>query len=390
MKSRTSFKGKTAVIVCHDSVFGPPHELRDYLLRHSISKLLFIGHVNRYLPNNPVPSSYVEYYEKGKLRVKKYAKPTQTSEIVAYLHDIFLTLYWFMKYLSGRSTYFVGLGNMNVIFGLIGKLFGSIKYVIYYVIDYSPKRFKNVVMNTIFQSLDYLCARYSSVTWNYSKSMLIARQDKWKTRFPRQEVVPNGITIKKNLPGYSMTNKHELVYIGTLVKQQGLMFVLQCLPELVKRMRDIHLTIIGMGEMRGEIERYCKTHDLYNRVKLVGYIPDPYEADKIVSRAALGVAMYIPNFGFVEYTEPGKIKRYLSCSVPAIMTPVSFIANDLEKYKCGFNCPYEAKAFINIVSSYLKNQKTIQTYRNNALKYAKRFEWERIFTNSFHLLHHGI
>jgi len=386
MKTNMEFKNKTAVIVCHDSVFGPPHELRDYLLRHGIEMLLFIGHVNRYLHNNPVTASYVEVYRNGKLVEKHYAKKVILPEWLGYIKDIILTKWWFVKYMSFRTTYFVGLGNMNVIFGLIGRLMGTVKFSIYYVIDYSPKRFKNPALNWIYHRLDKICVNYSSITWNYSQSMIDAREAFWKKTFPNQIITPNGITIKNNLPGWSKKAKHELVYIGSLVQQQGIMFVLESLKLLRKEISDIHITIVGTGEMRKEIEDYCKINKLQKMVELVGYIHDPYEADKIISKGALGVAMYVPNTGIVAYTEPGKVKRYLSCSVPVIMTPVSVIADDLERCQCGFSSNFDLDEFASKVISFLGKPYLMQTYRKNALTYAKRFEWERIFTDCFHLL----
>lgn len=381
--TKVNYSGESAVIVCHDSVFGPPHELRDYFLRHNIKSLLFIGHVNRYLPNNPVTSSYIELYEKGKLVKKAQAKRINLPEWIGYIRDIILTKWWFLKYMRFSSTYFIGLGNMNLLCGLVGKLFGTVTHAIYYVIDYSPVRFSNKIMNGIFHGLDYVCSQYSSVTWNYAKGMMIAREKKWKKKFPHQTIIPNGITIKKNLPGYSTKNRHELVYIGTLVKQQGVMFVVHSMMRLKKIIPDIHLTIIGMGDLKKEIESYCKMNNITYAVDVAGYIPDPYEADKILSKGALGVAMYAPDNSIVGYTEPGKIKRYLSCSVPVIMTPVSPIANDIEKYHCGFKCPYDTPRFVSMVSAYLHNETEIELYRKNALAYAKRFEWEKVFTKSF-------
>ncbi|MCX6791903.1 MAG: hypothetical protein NT149_02595, partial [Candidatus Gottesmanbacteria bacterium] len=52
------YSGKTAVIVCHDVMIGPPHELRDYLIQHKIARLVFIGHRNRARLENDIHRSY--------------------------------------------------------------------------------------------------------------------------------------------------------------------------------------------------------------------------------------------------------------------------------------------------------------------------------------------
>src|SRR4030043_1705169 len=110
---RNIFWGKTAVIVCYDRMFGPPHEVRDYLLRHDIKSLIFIGHQNRSLPDNPVKSSYVEVYE-DKVLVHKHSAPEiRLAEGIAYIRDFLLTWLWVIRYSRGTIQYFIGVGNLN-------------------------------------------------------------------------------------------------------------------------------------------------------------------------------------------------------------------------------------------------------------------------------------
>lgn len=386
MKNTRDFSGKTAVIVCHDVMFGPPHELRDYLLRHKIKHLLFIGHVNRSLPNNPVKSSYIEVYDKGKM-TKTLALGIHTyPEWYAYIIDSLVTCYWTLRFMKGRVTYFIGLGNLNVVWGILFSLLGLVEKSIYYVIDYSPKRFQNRIMNAIYHYLDYFCAQFSSVTWNYAKGMVKARETQWQRKFPRQIIVPNGITMKKNLPGFIKFGMHEIVYLGTLSAPQGILFVVEAMKMLKERINDIHLTIIGMGALEKTIKTYVSRFHLQRYIYLSGYIADPYKADSLVSQAALGVAMYVPHAGFIAYTEPGKVKRYLSCSVPVIMTAVSPLAKIIEAKKCGINCVYDQKVFVEKVVSFLGNERMQKQYRKNALRFAKKYDWEHLFSKSFQSL----
>lgn len=386
---KLDFVGSTAVIVCHDSVFGPPHELRDYFLAHSVHRLLFIGHQNRYLHNNTVRSSYFELYEDGGLILKFSDRQRNLPEPVAYAHDFLLTVLWSFRFM-GSIDYFIGLGNLNAFAGLFVGMVKRVTSTIYYVIDYSPTRFQNTVLNTIYHYIDYVCARWCTQTWNYAQGMISERTKKWKRKFPNQIIVPNGITIKAGLPGPSKRQSNELSYIGTLTRQQGVLFIIDAMKILVTKIPDIHLTIVGMGDDRGNIERRVREYKIQKNVTLKGFVPDPFQADTIISKSNLGLAMYEPGHGFIMYTEPGKIKRYLSCSVPVIMTDVSPLAADIVRYKCGFCSPYDTHAFVRIVSGYLNDPSKIAAYKKNALRYAQRYTWEKIFTASFKLLHNRI
>ncbi len=380
-----NFQGQTIVIVCHDSLAGPPHHtLRDYVIRKKANHVMFIGHQNRYVQNNPVKSSYIEIYKSGHLILRHDSKPLVLPEAIAYVKDFLLTFYWIARYSRIKIDYFIGLGNLNALNGLLLKTIGAVNKTVYYVIDYIPQRFPNIFMNTIYHITDYLCATHSDITWNYAQAMINARNDKWKTIFPRQIVVPNGIFLRKanNLP-FSKINRNELVYLGTLYEQQGIELVVEALAKIRKNIRDIQLVVIGIGPLRPKLDRMVSNLDLDGNVKFTGFIKDPSEVDTLVSGSALGLAMYKPKAGFVAYTEPGKVKRYLSCGVPVIMTDVSPLTHEIVRHRCGFCSAYNSGSLTETVVSYLKNPEKMRLYRRNAVNFVKDFEWDKIFDKAF-------
>jgi glycosyltransferase involved in cell wall biosynthesis len=220
--------------------------------------------------------------------------------------------------------------------------------------------------------------------------MIKAREVKWHRVFPRQIVVPNGITMKSNLPGFKQFDPHGMVYLGTLSTTQGIQFVVEAMNTLKERIHDVNLTIIGMGALEKDIRTYISQFHLQKYVHLRGYVADPYEADRLVSTSAIGVAMYVPKTGFVSYTEPGKIKRYLSCSVPVIMTDVSPLASVIEAEKCGIKCPYRQSTFVEKVVSFLGNLPKQHLYRKHALRYAEKYDWDHLFNKSFQYLRNSL
>jgi glycosyltransferase involved in cell wall biosynthesis len=382
------FRGKTAVIVCHEAMFGPPHELRDFLLKHEIKRLLFIGHQNRSLVDNPLKYSYLEIYEDGTLAHKHSIAERRLPESIAYVRDFALTFWWSWRFSKGKIQYFIGLGNLNALNGIILRFLGKVNAAIYYVIDYIPQRFPNTIMNTVYHYIDYICAKHSTSTWNYAQRMINERNKKWKTHFTRQIVVPNGVRLHDDVIASSKSFHHtQLVYIGALSKQQGILKVIDAVGELIRSVPTVSLRIIGMGFLQKTIEK--RIHDLHLEEHIIvsGYVADPHQADQLISKAALGVAMYDPDAGFVQYTEPGKVKRYLACSVPVIMTNVSPLAAEIVQSRCGFCCRYDIGEFFRIVSSFLKNTKKQTQYRKRSIQFARKYEWDTIYADAFHLIH---
>jgi glycosyltransferase involved in cell wall biosynthesis len=379
-----NFYQKSAVIVYHDSVFGPPHELRNFLLKHKISNLLCIGHVNRYIPNNPIKKSYYEVYHNGKRLCRKQAGLSINSEFIQYIFDSILTLFLTLKFCNNQVDYFIGLGNLNVFIGILLQKFKKVSKTVYYVIDYVPQRFSNNYINYFYHYLDAVCAEKSTITWNYSQSMIEARNKKHKKKFPHQIVVSNGIHIRRNLIlPFNKINLNKFVYIGSLTENQGVQLIIQALKILILKNNKFILNIIGNGPYRSDLDELISKLKLNKYIKLWGRVEDPIEADKIIADAVLGFALYKPENQLVYTTEPGKVKRYLALGVPVFMTDTGLITQEIQQNKCGFSVKYNARYVASSVWNFLQNKAEIQQYRQNAIQYASKYIWDDIFSKAF-------
>lgn len=372
----------SVTIVCHDWTYGPPHALRDFLLDRKISTLLFIGHRNRYIADNPVKTSYFELYRNGELADSGKATEFPLPEFIGYVRDFMLTLLWTQRY-ARRSDMFIGVGNLNAYAGLLLQMFGITRNVIYYVIDLIPDRFGNAFLDGMYLNLDRLCALRSDSTWNYSSAMIKMREDRWQRKFPGQQVVPNGVRIRDRVsPEADITNP-ELVYIGSLYERQGLQLPIRALPLIAGKFPGVRLTVIGQGPYRVQLEKLATELNQKRRVRFLGYIADQDAADECLSGGVLGIATYMPGGGIAEHTDPGKVKRYLALGIPVVMTDVSFLAAEIRKNRCGFVIGYDPRDFARAVTRFLTDAKMRETYRSNALKYAGKFAWDTVFSRAF-------
>jgi glycosyltransferase involved in cell wall biosynthesis len=278
---------------------------------------------------------------------------------------------------------FIGLGNLNAFAGLVMRLFGKAAVAIYYVIDYMPGRFTNLFLNRFYRRIDEICASHC-VTWNYAPGMIKARERDWGKKFPHQLVVPNGIHVRKGIiVPFSDIHKTEIIYMGTLHKQQGIQLMIQALPLVVEKIPSVMFSLIGKGEYRKELENLVKQVGVERHVTFLGFIEDPIVMEKRLAKAAIGLATYEVNGNYVQYTEPGKVKRYLACGVPVVMTDVSSLARQIERASCGFRCAYDTRVLATILISFFAHPERMKEFRNNAVEFAKKSEWERIFTEAF-------
>lgn len=382
MKSNT-IPYTSAVIVCHDFIYGPPHELRDFMVSEGLSELLFIGHVNRYVSKNSLSQSYCEHWKNGKLIKKYFAVKIKLPEILSYVVDSYYSFYWSLTLIHKPIEVFIGAGNINAFVGILLKCVGTVKSSIYYVIDYALIRFSSKILNYFYHLLDAICARCSSSTWNYSPSMIDQRSTKWKYNFPNQIVVPNGIRIqKKIIVPLEKCNRHEILYMGTLAGFQGVDMVMKALPRIREMYPNTVFTIIGDGKDKIQLKKLAKKLNVTNIVNFLGFIEDPREMEQRIAHASLGVACYDTSHPLVFTTEPGKVKRYLACGIPVIMTDVSPIAKDIQG-TCGFVISNDLKTISSTIINFFGNEKLMTLYRKNAFRYAKDFQWNTIFRKAF-------
>lgn len=372
-----------AIIVIHEATTGPGHDLRDFLLKKNVKELLFIAHPLFYVKGTRKNSSRFELYKNGKLAKKGSSFYWVMPEFVLYFKDLIYTFLWSQKFI-GRSDYFFGVGNLNAFAGHILKIIGRTKEIVYYVIDYIPNRFQNNFINSIYHWVEKYCARKSNWTWNLSPRMIEERQKGETGVFPNQLVVFHGVHFNriKRVP-FSKINKHEILYMGALLKKQGVQMVIEALPIILEKIPDITFTIIGSGEYGNMLKKLVKKLRLEKYVTFLGYIKNHVEVENRMAKAAIAIALYEEKKdNFTYYTDPGKVKNYLGAGVPVLITDVPYMAGLTERAKCAIITHYRKQEVAEKLVSFLSNEKMMRGYRANAVRFAKKYDWDKLFTEA--------
>ena len=116
---------------------------------------------------------------------------------------------------------------------------------------------------------------------------------------------------------------------------------------------------------------------------MLGFIEDPRDVEKYLKTASLGMAVYDPEHNLKRYTDPGKVKWYLSQGVPVVMTKIGNISKMIEDKKCGFVIEYEVKKLTDVITKYFQNQVEMESMMRNSVKLASNYRWEYIFDRVF-------
>ena len=105
-------------------------------------------------------------------------------------------------------------------------------------------------------------------------------------------------------------------------------------------------------------------------------------------KCALAIAPYNPNDknSFSFYADPGKVKVYLGCGLPIVITEVPSIYKILVQEKAGLTAKYEGKDFADKIEKVMED---IKNYRSNARQLGLKYSWDSIFSEAFDFVNYN-
>lgn len=200
--------------------------------------------------------------------------------------------------------------------------------------------------------------------------------------YNKHRIVPLGVWLDRiKTYTYEDCEKDTAVFLGHLLEKQGVQLIIKAMPLIIKKVPKFKLKIIGEGNFRPKLEEQIRRAKLEKYVDFKGKIEDDHEMELVLARSCLALAPYIKNLDtFTKYgADPGKLKLYLACGLPIVLTDVSYNAKDIERNKCGLIFTEEPKDIANKIILLLKNKKINEDMRKNARDYSHQFDYNLIF-----------
>jgi len=108
-----------------------------------------------------------------------------------------------------------------------------------------------------------------------------------------------------SIVGEDLTGKKVILSVGRLVKRKGVReFIVDALPQILKRRNDVHYLVVGQGPQRSLIKREIARLDLQEKVSLLGRVDEKalqalYDAADIVVLPNIPVKGDVEGFGIV-------------------------------------------------------------------------------------------
>ncbi len=105
--------------------------------------------------------------------------------------------------------------------------------------------------------------------------------------WPRIKVVHCGIETRHFPAPAPIPVKLRLIAIGRFFEQKGFPLLIEAIAEAARRHPDLHVTLVGDGELRGEIEARIESLTLRRHVTLTGWLTGAQVREELAAAQAL-------------------------------------------------------------------------------------------------------
>lgn len=373
---------KKIVIFSHYATTGACEELREWMVGLKVRELVYVAFP---FGSNKDASIRVERFSRGELVQRRRSLfRIRLPEPLAYAKDLFYALWYGARFARGADVLLAG-DNLLSLAGILTRWMSGVRHVVYYMIDYTPVRYANRLLNALYYGVDRFAACHADAVWPLTPQIIRGRfmSGRLDERRVRWYAVPYG-SHPLEAASLSAGDRKRIVYMGDVFRNKGAELFVPMARELTRLVPDFRFTVIGNGKDLPALREEVKAAGLADHFEICGFVENIEDVISRLRGAGVAIAPYYPfdanNFTF--FSDPGKIKVYLGCGLPVVLTDVPPVARELESERAGRIAPYDAAEFASAVAGILGDADYPQI-RENARRLGARYAWPKVFAEAF-------
>lgn len=380
-------KNGKIVIFSHYATTGACEELRDWLTGLGAREVVYVAFP---FGRNPARFIRVERHRAG--------RPPETArslfrlrlpEPLAYAKDFLYAVCYALRFGRGADALVAG-DNLLALAAAVARRAAGIRRVVYYMIDYTPVRYANRLLNGLYYLVDRWAACRADAVWPLTEKMIRARFESGRVDERRVQWYPVPYGSHPLTPEDHAFETRNVVYLGDIVRSKGAELFVPFAQALQRLVPDFTFTLIGGGRDLAALREDIVRAGLQDRVVAHGFMPSFGEVLALLSKGGVAIAPYVtsdPN-SFTFYSDPGKVKVYLGCGLPVVVTDVPPIARTLAREGAGRVAAYDAGDLAEKVAEVMRSPDYAAT-RARAAAMGRQCEWSKVFEAAFARLGDG-
>ncbi len=171
-------------------------------------------------------------------------------------------------------------------------------------------------------------------------------------------------------------SQHYVCFVGNLAPWQGVEYLIEAVPLILKKIPNTNFLIVGDGMMKEKLVKLAKKTGISDKIIFTGAVP--YEkVPKYINASDVCVAPFIKERKLKIGLSPLKIYEYLSCEKPVVSTQIPNL-EFIERENAGILVePENPKELAKAIVTLLNNRKLRKEMGENGRKYVvKKHSWK--------------
>lgn len=374
MPARRSLPTVPLLIASHVAeAYGPQHSIREHLIRQGAD----FAYAACPFDYSHIPSATLTVYRGGKITAGAAGHLNLRKGWASWWADFRFVVNAGRKVLRPDGT-FIGFDNLNAAAGLWLKRRGRCRQVVYYVVDYTPRRFDSALANAAYQRGARLAARGADQVWSVSDRIRQVNLG-FGAKPERSFVLPIGLHPGdcRVLPEDQM-NHRQLIVVSTLFESKGVQLAIDALALLP----DAELVVVGTGPYASALEARARERGVAKRVRFLGLLKREQLVQEL-ARSWVALAPYQTDpANYTYYADPAKPKEYLACGIPVVITRVPWIAGPIATRPMGLAVDDNAQAVATGCRILMDDLAFWRRCRAQALEFVRGLDWTTLFAQA--------
>jgi glycosyltransferase involved in cell wall biosynthesis len=276
---------------------------------------------------------------------------------IRYISEFFSTVAYFT--FMQKVDIYVGIDPLNALVAVVLQKLHRIERSIFYTPDYSPRRFNNTVLNSIYHAIDRYCVRHSDEVWCVSGRIQQVRRDMGLAE-DKNILIPNVPPAKFDYLRNNQHGKQTLITYGIIDKQLDFEGPIRALATLKHKYPHIRLVIVGNGPEEPRLKILARSLHVSDRVDFMGRQPLA-ETLKLASTAGIGLSLYTGAWEFNTYGDSTKCREYAYFGLPILSTDSHATVEEIRSMGAGIIVAQDVMQYVEAITTILDNYKKYST-----------------------------
>ncbi len=330
---------------------------------------LYVDTVQLPLENYDRPILVGKWKKERKLRI-----PVFLGKIapIKYIIDTLIVFYLAQDYLAKNKqnkVVYIGIDPLSTLALVVLRKFMMFELA-FYAVDFNQNRFKNKIMQFLYEKADELASKKSHFVWAVCEGLV---EYKRKYLHVDADYIPNSNQYDSKLfrKGKNKRTGNKMCWTGSCITPRQFAILFSVLEKIqkIRPSMEFHFAPVGNHDA---FEENCRKYKL--KKWKVHHLTSRREWQEFATTCDVGIAVYDDKFGSTKFIEPLKIWDFLLCGLPFIISCEPSLGKAIKESGAAYLLKSHNKIPNDNSLKKFLDKKNLESLQKTCLQLAKEFD----------------